>query len=136
MADTPGLPRFFGPMLIAKDFDASLRFYRDVIRLEGGGASPYAEFGTGDSSKLVVLDGAFWSSMGGLGSATSSAGARPGVVLAIKVPDVDAEHERLRRDGIAFASPPADRPQMGLRNLQLVDPDGNVVELYSDLRRK
>jgi catechol 2,3-dioxygenase-like lactoylglutathione lyase family enzyme len=40
-------PAFFGPMLIVRDFDASLTFYRDVIGLEGEGASPYAEFISG-----------------------------------------------------------------------------------------
>jgi predicted enzyme related to lactoylglutathione lyase len=83
----------------------------------------------------VILDGTFWGSVGGRLAASGTGAAPDGVVLAIKVPDVDGEYARLRREGIAIESPPADRPQMGLRNLMLRDPDGNAVELYSDLRR-
>ncbi|MCI4361540.1 MAG: VOC family protein [Thermoplasmata archaeon] len=128
-------PRFYGPMCIARDFAASPRFYRYVLRLEGGGESPYAEFTAEKGSSLVLLDGAFWASVGGPSPPPASAEPRTGVVLAIKVPDVDAEHERLQREGVSLMSPPTDRPPMGLRNLLLLDPDGNVVELYSDLRR-
>jgi len=133
MSATPEGPRFFGPMLIARDFDATFRFYREVVRLAGDGASPYAEFGIEGSSKLVVLDGRFWTSVGGRQPDTRGPTARDGVVLAIRVLDVDAEHDRLVREGVPVASPPVDRPQMGLRNLLLLDPDGNVVEFYSDL---
>jgi len=122
-------------MLIARDFSASVRFYRDVLKLEGGGEPPYAEFATDQWSKLVVLDATFWSSVGGNALPPTSTSPRAGFVLAIKVPDVDGEAERLTREGFPMLSPPVDRPPMGLRNLQLLDPDGNVVELYSDLKR-
>ena len=56
-------------------------------------------------------------------------------MLAIKVPAIDVEHERLVRAGQPIQSAPTDRPQMGLRNMILHDPDGNIVELYSDLVR-
>jgi catechol 2,3-dioxygenase-like lactoylglutathione lyase family enzyme len=128
-------PRFFGPMLIVRDVEASLRFYRDVLQLEGDGASPYAEFTTSGSSTLVVLDGRFWGAVGGPSLDATSTAPRDGVVLAIKVPVVDQEYDRLVRSGLSIHSSPTDRPQMGLRNLILRDPDGNIVELYSDLAR-
>lgn len=41
-------------MLVVRDFEVSLRYYRDAIGLTGDGESPYAEFAT-DASKLVLL---------------------------------------------------------------------------------
>ena len=135
MVDPIPSPRFFGPMLIVRNFAASVRFYSETVGLTGGGEPPYAEFATDEWSKLVLLDGAFWNSVGGHALSGGSDAARTGVVLAIKVPDVDAAHARLVLDRVPLLAPPVDRPQMGLRNLQLLDPDGNLVELYSDLAR-
>jgi lactoylglutathione lyase len=122
-------------MLIVREFDAAVKFYRDVIGLEGDGESPYAEFGTG-SSKLVLLEHAFWKTVGGLAGPTPRTWKREGVVLAIQVEDVDAEFQRIKAKGVAIASPPSDRPMMGLRNFQVFDPDGNIVEVTSPLRKK
>src|SRR5574340_1506186 len=117
---------FFGPMLVVRDFEVSLRFYRDIIGLQGDGENPYAEFATG-SSKLVLLDHSFWKTVGGLGGPTPRAWKREGLVLAIQVADADAEFQRIKSQGVAVASPPSDRPMMGLRNFQIYDPDGNLV---------
>jgi catechol 2,3-dioxygenase-like lactoylglutathione lyase family enzyme len=128
-------PEFFGPMLIARDFEVSLRFYRDVLGLEGDGESPYAEFGAG-SCRLVLLDHSFWKTVGGLAGPTPGAWKREGVVLAFKVANVDEEYERMKAKRIAIASPPTDRPLMGLQNFQVFDPDGNLVEFTTPLRKK
>lgn len=132
MEPTPS--SFFGPMLIVRDFDTSLKFYRDIIGLRGDGESPYAEFAS-DASKLVLLDHGFWGMVGGLGGPTPQTWKREGVVLAVQVGNVDAEYERIRATGTAIASPPTDRPMMGLRNFQVFDPDGNLVEITSPLKR-
>jgi predicted enzyme related to lactoylglutathione lyase len=129
-----GSPTFFGPMLVVRDFENALKFYRDLIGLPGDGKSPYAEF-AGTGSKLVLLDYAFWKSVGGGGIPTSGTWKREGVVLAIQVEDVDSEYRRLRATGVAISSPPTDRPMMGLRNLQVFDPDGNLVELTAPIRK-
>lgn len=128
-------PRLFGPMLIVRDFEAALRFYRDTIGLEGDGASPYAEF-LSNASRLVLLDHAFWMSVGGHAGPTAGGGTRDGVVLAIQVDDLDREFARLHDAGVAVAAPPADRPMMGIRNFQVFDPDGNLVEITMPLPRQ
>jgi lactoylglutathione lyase len=127
-------PSFFGPMLIVRDFTASYRFYRELLELPGGGQSPYAEF-AGPIGKLVLLDQAFWGAMGGPVATGSAATPRPGVVLAVQVDRVEVVYERLTAMGVTVVSPPTDRPQMGLRNFLLYDPDGNLVEITSPLTR-
>ncbi|HTT26279.1 MAG TPA: VOC family protein, partial [Thermoplasmata archaeon] len=71
-------PTFFGPMLIVRDFEASVKFYRDVLGLEGDGEAPYAEFGS-KSGKLVLLDHGFWKTVGGLAGPTPRTWRREGV---------------------------------------------------------
>ena len=127
-------PKFFGPMLIVRDFEASLTFYRDTLGMKGEGENPYAEF-TGGKSVLIVLDHAFWKTVGGLAGPTPRAWKREGLVLAVQVKDADAEYQRLKAKGVAIASPPTDRPMMGLRNFQVFDPDGNIVEVTSPLKK-
>jgi len=121
-------------MLIVREFDTSLRFYRDVIGLEGDGESPYAEF-VSNSCKLVLLDHAFWKTVGGLAGPSPRTWKREGVVLAVQVENVDEEFRRMKAKGASIASPPADRPMMGLRNFQVYDPDGNIVEVTSPLQK-
>jgi predicted enzyme related to lactoylglutathione lyase len=121
-------------MLVVRDFAASFAFYHEVIGLEGEGQSPYAEF-VSNACALVLLDHAFWKTVGGLGGPSPRVWKREGVVLAIKVGNVDEEYRRLKAKGVAIASPPSDRPMMGLRNVQVYDPDGNLVELTSPLPR-
>jgi catechol 2,3-dioxygenase-like lactoylglutathione lyase family enzyme len=123
---------FFGPMVIARDFEAAYHFYKDTIGLRGDGEIPYAEFRTG-SGPLVVLDEAFWIGATSLPPASPGSRSHGGIVLAIKVRSVDETYERLSAQGVHFPAPPSNRPQMGLRILFLHDPDGNLVELSSGL---
>ncbi|MCI4347198.1 MAG: VOC family protein [Thermoplasmata archaeon] len=120
-------------MLIVRDFEAALKFYRDAIGLKGEGESPYAEFSS-NGCKLVLLDHGFWKTVGGLATPSPRAWKREGIVFAIQVKDVDHDYQRLKASGVAIESPPTDRPMMGLRTAQFYDPDGNVVELTSPLK--
>lgn len=54
-----------------------------------------------------------------------------GVMLNFKVDDVDAEHERLTKSGLAAVMPLEDHP-WGDRGFSVVDPIGNAVYIYSD----
>ena len=128
-------PTFLGPMLIVRDFDAALKFYRDVIGLKGEGETPYAEFRS-KSRTLILLDYGFWKTVGGHGGPSPRAWKREGVVLVVQVKDVDREFQRIKSSGVAVASPPTDRPMMGLRNFQVYDPDGNLVEVTSPMKKK
>lgn len=121
-------------MLIVREFDLSLKSYRDVIGLEGGGEYPYAELAA-NGSKLGLLDGSFGDGVGGRAAPTTRAPEREGGVLAVQVEDLDAEFHRIPRTGAPIAAPRGDRPTMGLRNFQVFDPDGNLVEVTAPLQR-
>ena len=133
MAEGAVRPRLFGPLLIASDFRATVAFYRDALGMHVEGESPYAECAS-DRSMFSILDGRFWSHVHGNDMAVLPGMAvPPSTILAIEVSDVDALFERLMAMNVRFLSPPTDRPQMGLRNAFLRDPDGRTVELTTPL---
>jgi catechol 2,3-dioxygenase-like lactoylglutathione lyase family enzyme len=53
-----------------------------------------------------------------------------GVVIVVRVPDVDAAYAELRSRGNPFVTEPHDQERWGLRVCHLRDPDGHVLELY------
>jgi len=133
MADPVPGPKFFGPLLIAGDFEATLAFYRDRIGLPFEGAVPYAEC-VAERSRFAVVDARFWSKVtsGEIESLPGEA-IPPSTILAIEVPDVDAVFERMMAGNVRFLSAPTDRRAMGLRTAFLRDPDGRTVELSTRL---
>lgn len=54
-----------------------------------------------------------------------------GVMLNLKVDDVDSEHTRLTANGLQTAIPLEDHP-WGDRGFSILDPIGNSVYIYSD----
>jgi uncharacterized glyoxalase superfamily protein PhnB len=54
-----------------------------------------------------------------------------GIMLNLKVDDVDTEHARLVEAGLQIAMPLEDHP-WGDRGFSIIDPIGNSVYIYSD----
>ncbi len=126
-------PRFFGPMLIANDFAVTLAFYRQTLGLPVEGALPYAECRT-EAATFSIVDGRFWAKVNGTAtSVVRGEPPTPHLVLAVLVPDVDEAFERLMSMEVKFQAPPTNRPEMGLRNAFLRDPDGRMVEIAAPI---
>ena len=113
-------------------FDDAVRWYRDVL-----GLHVYREYGAGGQVTGVVffLGGGFLELVGDSSSVPAGGGA-----LWLQVPDVDAEHERLRTWGVDVRRPPKTEP-WGLRECWIADPDGvqiRLIEVPDDhpLRRR
>jgi catechol 2,3-dioxygenase-like lactoylglutathione lyase family enzyme len=53
--------------------------------------------------------------------------------LIIRVENVDAVCEKLSDERIEVVTGPQDHPDWGIRSAYIRDPDGNLIELYSDL---
>ena len=119
-------------ILFVRDLERSVAFYRDVIgvpfKLEGDGyvefATQGARFGLYDRNRLGELTGQ-----------GPEAPDRAGGEVVFLVGDVDAEAERLRAAGATILTGPVDRP-WGHRTLHVLDPDGFVVELAEEIRRR
>jgi len=58
------------------------------------------------------------------------------VALIFNVDDVNIEADRIKSRGTQLVAGPKDFPGWGIRSTYLRDPDGNLLELYTDLARE
>jgi lactoylglutathione lyase len=123
--------------LLVRDFGASWRFYHDLLGLPtgvGGPSGPYAEFVWGGEARLGLFDRTLMSKAVGRPDDRTASTAIGPFALILHAPDVDRVYAELLRRGATFLEGPTDRKDWRLRTIHLADPDGNVVEIYSELR--
>jgi catechol 2,3-dioxygenase-like lactoylglutathione lyase family enzyme len=112
--------------LLADDFGACFRFYRDALGLQaffGTEDGPYADFRTGEASLALFA-------RSGQAEEVDLRAAGDGSLVIMRVDDVGAAAERL---GEHIVSGPTDREDWGIRVLYVRDPAGNLLELNQHL---
>lgn len=105
----------------ASDFEASLRFYRDLLGL------PVVKEGTDDFSRFAHFD---CSGFGIHVYEWTKPFNRAHTGLQMYVDDVDALHTELRSHGVKFSGEIRDEPWGG-RTVTVADPDGNLFDLLN-----
>jgi len=131
--------QFYCVRLLVKDFRASWRFYRDVLGLtpaKGHGNPPYGNFVGKGRDTIALFDRKLMAEAVGLhaGRYARDQVGRSAIIFEVK--DVDAVAKRLRRQGVRLLKGPTDRPDWMLRTIHFRDPDGYLIEVYSNLPRK
>ena len=121
-------------VLIVEDLDRALHFYTGVLGLRLGHRSgDYAQLDTGTTRLAFYTRSAMAKSLSlALDAPASNA---PGFEIGFKVADVDAAFSELVARGAPAVVPPTDR-FWGQRTAYVRDPDGHLVELAQDLRRR
>jgi lactoylglutathione lyase len=122
--------------LLVTDFDACFRFYRDVMGFEvgwGEEGAGYADFKTGSDTGLALFDKAEMSQALGTTDLPAQAEAQDRFLLIFGVEDLDATVAAMRERGAQFVTEPTDHPEWGIRTAHLRDPDGNIIEINSDM---
>ena len=115
--------------LLVDDFEGCLRFYRDTMRLElAAQYGDYVEFRAGGALLALFPRTAMAEAVG---FDPLAAGDR--VALVFHVGDVDTTLGELRERGAIVAAEAQDRPDWGLRVAHVRDPDGNLIELSTDI---
>ena len=108
------------PILTVADLAASTRYYRDKLGFkldwEYGEPPDFASVSRGDGV-LFVCQGCQ---------------AHPGSWTMLFTRDVDKLHEELRKRGATIRMAPTDMP-WGMREMQVSDPDGNVLRFGSGI---
>jgi len=125
--------------LLATDYAAVFRFYRDVIGLQptwGDETSGYADFNVGEGVGLALFDRREMISAIGAEAVASEGSGTDRVALVFGVDDLEAAAARLREHGISLVSEPAQRPDWGIKTLHLRDPEGNLVEVFTPMPRE
>ena len=122
--------------LLAADFPACLRFYRDTLGLTARfGATDedvYEELEAGGQMFALYRRSLMADAVGAAGR-PQEADAQDRAVLVLAVDSVDEATGRLRAQGVAPVMEPQDRPVWGVRTAHFRDPDGSLIEINSAL---
>jgi len=124
--------------LLVRNFEKSWHFYRDRLGLapvKGHGEPPYGEFAWEGRPLLAIFDRKLMASAVGLASGRYSEKNVGRSTVIFEVKDVDRLAVHLRRRRVRLLRGPTDRPEWGLRTIHLRDPDGYLIEIYSELPR-
>jgi lactoylglutathione lyase len=122
--------------LLARDFPACFRFYRDTLGLTPGFGSEhdvYSEFKAGPAI-IALFQRPLMAAVVKTTALPPSTVAQDAVLLNLGVDDVDRAHAELVAKGVTFVTAPHDQPAWFLRVAHLRDPDGNLLELHAPLK--
>ena len=120
--------------LLVDDFPECFRFYRDVMGFHptyGDEGENYADFEAG-GVVLALFQRAMMAEAIGRPVAERAHGVGA-TVLVFEVEDVDAELSRLKERGAVMVADATDRLEWGLRTAHVVDPAGNILEMYTTI---
>ena len=115
-------------VLFAKDFDACVAFYRDVIGLKVKTTDAgFTAFEMG-AQELAIMDINNASQMVTEDAVQPKKGGSHRVLLASFVEDTDKAYETLKAKGVKFIKAPTTQP-WGQRTAYFHDPEGNIWEI-------
>ena len=121
--------------LLVSDFPASLKFWRDIMMLPLSFSEEtmgYAYFDTGNGGLELFSRAGFAAYLGEATPTSTPAGYQ--AVIVFRVDDVDASYADLVKRGAKAVAAPVDRPVWQARTAHFSDPDGYLVEIYSQLQ--
>ena len=121
--------KFTGICLITHDVLGLTNFYKRILGIEAEGNEIHAEIKTQGASMTEVFSVQGMEEM----APDSMQGAGYGsFTIGFEVEDVDVEYEKLNVLGIEFIKLPTTH-QWGTRSFWFRDPDGNIVNFYSNV---
>jgi len=129
--------KFSNVRLLVKDFAKCFKFYTEQLGLEpawGDESSGYASFKVADGIEGLALFVSDWMAPS-VGNADKElpVGFREKSVVCFSVDNVDDAYAALKAKGVVFINEPTDMAGWGSRTVNLRDPEGNLIELFSPL---
>jgi len=121
--------------LLVNKFRECFEFYRDVLDLPvryGDEHSNYAEFKT-DAIHIALFKRDLMATVVDRAEQPPEADMQDRVALILRVDDVAKLFEKLNEKDVRFVAGPIDRKEWECRTAHFRDPDGNLIELNSDL---
>lgn len=122
--------------LLVEKFDETFLFYKDVLGFSstwGNVGEVYAAFKVGEFGELSLFSRSLMSQAVGNSELPANSQAQDKVALIISVESVDQIFNQLKLKGQTFLTLPKDQLDWGIRVAHLRDPDGNLIELISDI---
>jgi catechol 2,3-dioxygenase-like lactoylglutathione lyase family enzyme len=124
------------PILLVSRFDDCFRFYRDTMGFKigwGKEGDSYAMFVVRRNIKLSIFDKGQMAKAIGNDSLPSESTSQDKLALTFAVKDLDKTIKKMEKKGAKFVTPVIDRKDWGIRSIFLRDPDGNLLQLESDM---
>ena len=122
------IDKIHATLLMVRDFEASVKFYRDVLEFKVGDVNPgFMTFDIGDKT-LAILDLSMAAQMISAEAVQPGKEFIPRSLFAVFLDDADAAYEDLKARGVHFIKPPTTQP-WGQRTAYFTDPDGNIWEI-------
>lgn len=121
--------------LVVSNYKDSFLFYRDLLKFDvdwGDEESGYAELNTG-YLKLGLFKKELMAEVVPRIEQPSYIVNRDKIVLVFAVDNVDEVYEQVKNHNAIVVTEPQDRPDWGIRTAHFRDPDGNLIEIYSNL---
>ncbi|WP_058303623.1 VOC family protein [Gorillibacterium timonense] len=118
--------KFNGICLITDDVPGMAAFYKDTLQVEAEGDETTARIHV----EGAILDLCSRSAMESLAPGSTEGIGRGGFSIELEVVDTDAVYERLK-DKAVLVKPPQTYP-WGRRSVWFRDPDGNVLNFFSN----
>jgi catechol 2,3-dioxygenase-like lactoylglutathione lyase family enzyme len=119
--------------LLVEDVQDALHFYQDNLGLEViENLGNYATLKANENLKLSFFPRIAMQEA--LPSVQLSPVHGYRTVLEFFVEELDSVCMTLQAKGIQFVSEPTDHPDWGIRTAYFIDPDGNLVELFRNLK--
>ena len=134
----PSTIRFDNLRLLVTRFDETFVFYRDVLGLAPTWGKPgdnYASFTFPGGAQIALFRRSLMADAIGTAAQPATRREQDTAALVLTVEDVDALYARLKPTGIEFADAPKDQPVWGIRAMHFRDPDGNLIEVFSPLKK-
>lgn len=122
--------------LLVTRFDECLCFYRDVLGLKltwGELGGNYASFDTGKGLGLCLYKKKLMAEVMGTTHLPAQSESQDTFVCIFEVTDLEQTVRNIEINGGRCVTEIQDRPDWGIRAVHLRDPDGNLIELFSEL---
>lgn len=124
-------PKLVNTCLITNNVKQLVDFYERVLLLKANrSGEDYAEFRTGVGVLAIFSADAHDKYISGSAAAASNRSA----ILEFRVSDVDHEYTRLQSLVKTWVKPPTTQP-WGTRSIYFRDPDGNLLDFYTPVKR-
>ncbi len=127
------------PILLVRRFDECFRFYRDVMGFDvawGQEGGSYASFIAGEGYHLSIFDRSEMAKVTGNKGSSPDPSSLDIVAVTFAVKDVRSVAIDLKSKGAHFITPLIDKRDWGVRTAFLRDPDGNLLQIESELDEK
>jgi lactoylglutathione lyase len=128
--------KFNNIRLLVNDFDRCFIFYNDTLGLKctyGALGANFASFDIGIPDGLAIFKAELMNDA--IGKSASLKNAADKFAIIIEVEDVDKKYEALKKKKVNVINKPKDMPVWGIRVVHFRDPEHNLIELFSYLKK-